>query len=498
MKTVNFKKTISFVAVITIICAAFTGFVMRINGSSLNVTADGGDKIITLTIGNPMMTVDGTATEIDPGNGTVPIIIDERTLLPVRAIVETAGGTVDWNGETRDVTLSYKTDVIRLTINSTTAYLNGAAQTLDVTPVIINERTMLPIRFIAESFGFDVQWDGAEQKVTITIHQDATTDPSKPETTAPQTSETSNGLPVLQGLEYNKEGSDAPTVYFTSDISSDALMKIYDQLEFNAEGNVAVKLSTGEAGNTHYLDPNLIKNLVQSVDGTIVECNTAYGGSRSNTAMHRQVAEDHGFTAIADVDIMDADGTMDLAVSDKAENITRDIVGKNYANYDSMLVLSHFKGHAMGGFGGAIKNISIGIGSSSGKMNIHSGGHSTTSWSGGTQDQFLEAMAEAAQAVHNDKQNDGGIVYISVMNHLSVDCDCDGNPAKPEMNDVGILASYDPVALDQACVDIVYNTPESESGALQRRIERQNGIHTLEHAAKIGLGSREYNLVSID
>ncbi len=491
MKTVNFKKAISFIAVIAVICAAFTGFVMHNSGSS-NVMATGSDKIITLTIGDPMMTVDGAAAEIDPGNGTAPVIIDGRTLLPVRAIVETAGGTVGWRSETQEVTLSYKTDVIRLTINSTTAYLNDAAQTLDVTPVIINERTMLPIRFIAESFGFDVQWNGDEQKVTITIPQTDEAATSKPETT------TSYGLPVLQGLEHNKEGSDAPTVYFTSDISSDALMKIYNQLGFNAEGSVAVKLSTGEAGNTHYLDPNLIKNLVQSVDGTIVECNTAYGGSRSNTAMHRQVAEDHGFTAIADVDIMDADGTMDLAVSDKAENITRDIVGKNYANYDSMLVLSHFKGHAMGGFGGAIKNISIGIASSSGKMNIHSGGHSTTSWSGGTQDQFLEAMAEAAQAVHNDKQNDGGIVYISVMNHLSVDCDCDGNPAKPEMNDVGILASYDPVALDQACVDIVYNTPESESGALQKRIERQRGIHTLEHAAKIGLGSREYNLVNID
>jgi len=195
---------------------------------------------------------------------------------------------------------------------------------------------------------------------------------------------------------------------------------------------------------------------------------------------------------------MDENGSIQIPVSDKAENLKYDIVGKNYENYDSMLVLSHFKGHAMGGFGGAVKNISIGIGSSKGKMYIHSGGHSETSWSGGTQDEFLESMAEAAQAVHNNKQNDGGIVYISVMNHLSVDCDCDGNPAEPEMNDVGILASYDPVALDQACVDIVYNTDKSESGALIERIESRNGIHTLEHAEKIGLGSREYNLVNID
>ena len=304
---------------------------------------------------------------------------------------------------------------------------------------------------------------------------------------------------LQQNTETNepKDGN-VPAVYMTNEISPEAIVEIYNKLEFEPTGKVAVKLSTGEAGNTHYLDPNLIKDLVQSVDGTIVECNTAYGGSRAETALHKQVAQDHGFTAIADVDIMDENGSIQIPVSDKATKLKYDIVGKNYENYDSMLVLSHFKGHAMGGFGGAIKNISIGIGSSTGKMYIHSGGHSETSWSGGTQDEFLESMAEAAQAVHNDKKNDGGIVYISVMNNLSVDCDCDGNPAAPEMNDVGILASYDPVALDQACVDIVYNTDKSESGALIERIESRNGIHTLEHAEKIGLGSREYNLVRID
>ncbi|MCC8168882.1 MAG: DUF362 domain-containing protein [Oscillospiraceae bacterium] len=210
-----------------------------------------------------------------------------------------------------------------------------------------------------------------------------------------------------------------------------------------------------------------------------------------------QTAENHGFTAIADVDIMDADGSIQIPVSDAAENLEYDIVGSHYENYDSMIVLSHFKGHAMGGFGGAIKNTSIGVASSSGKSYIHTAAQGGSMWSA-DQDSFLESMAEAAQAVYNDRQENGGIIYISIMNHLSVDCDCDANPAEPEMHDVGILASYDPVALDQACVDIVYNTDDSESGALQERIESRNGIHTLEHAEKIGLGSREYRLVDID
>ncbi|MCD8090448.1 MAG: DUF362 domain-containing protein [Clostridiales bacterium] len=287
----------------------------------------------------------------------------------------------------------------------------------------------------------------------------------------------------------------ASVVYFTSDISPDGLMAVYNQLGFEPEGNVAIKLSTGEAGNTHYLDPNLIKDLVQSVDGTIVECNTAYGGSRAETAMHRQVAEDHGFTAIADVDIMDEEGSMEIPI-EGGDNISVDYVGSHLANYDSMITLSHFKGHAMGGFGGAIKNMSIGVASSEGKMWIHSGGNSRTSWSGGTQDDFLECMEEATKCVVN--YFDDKVVYVSVMNHLSVDCDCDGNPADPEMNDVGILASTDPVALDQACVDIVYATDRSESGALVERIESRNGLHTLEQAEKIGLGSRTYNLIDID
>lgn len=477
------KKIIIFVVSIVIICIAFVSLTLIYGTEKEKGEAFAAEnKVISLRIGDPMMKVDGIETEIDPGRGTEPVIINDRTLLPVRAIIEAAGGSVDWDQAGNTVTLSYGSDVIRMVIGSTTAYINEEPQTIDTAPVIINDRTMLPIRFIAEGFGFDVGWERETQTVTITV-------PGTEQGNTPTADVNSIPSENLAGL---------PEVYMTTDISSEALMKIYNRLAFTPQGNVAVKLSTGEAGNTHYLDPNLIKNLVQSVNGTIVECNTAYGGARSSTAMHRQVAEDHGFTAIADVDIMDEDGAIELPVGEKAVNLERDIVGSHYADYDSMLVLSHFKGHAMGGFGGAIKNISIGIASSSGKMYIHSAGHSESSWSGGTQDQFLESMAEAAQAVHNDKQNDGGIVYISVMNHLSVDCDCDGNPAEPEMDDIGILASYDPVALDQACVDLVYAQKDGDGRALVERIESRNGIHTLEHAAEIGLGSREYNLISID
>lgn len=225
-----------------------------------------------------------------------------------------------------------------------------------------------------------------------------------------------------------------------------------------------------------------------------MECNTAYGGSRANTAMHRQVAEDHGFTAIADVDIMDENGSMSIPVTG-GKNLTEDLVGANLANYDSMMVLSHFKGHAMGGFGGAVKNISIGVGSAEGKLLIHSGGKSRSSWGGGSQDAFLESMAEAASAVI-DYMGEENMLYINVMNNLSVDCDCDSNPAEPDMHDIGILASLDPVALDQACVDLVYAAPDGDS--LIERMESRNGIHTLEHAELIGAGSRSYELISVD
>lgn len=287
-------------------------------------------------------------------------------------------------------------------------------------------------------------------------------------------------------------------VYFTEEITPDGMMRIYEALGRKAEGkNIAVKLSTGEAGGNYFLSPELIKNLVQEVNGTIVECNTAYGGSRANTAMHRQVAEDHGFTAIADVDIMDAEGTMTIPI-EGGKNLTEDIVGSHFANYDFFVVLSHFKGHAMGGFGGAIKNISIGIASAEGKSWIHSAGTSTTNPWGGEQDAFLESMAEAAKGVSDSLQNGENILYISVMNNLSIDCDCDANPSKPDIHDIGILASTDPVALDQACVDLIYQSSEEGKASFIERIESRNGVHTLEHAEKIGLGSRSYNLVNID
>ena len=293
------------------------------------------------------------------------------------------------------------------------------------------------------------------------------------------------------GISQGKD-SDVPIVYMTTDISSDSLMAIYKELSWTPGNKVAVKLSTGEPGS-NYLRTDLIGPLVQSMpDPTIVECNTAYGGSRANTVMHYQVAEDHGYTAIADVDIMDENGSMTLPVVD-GENLTENYVGANFANYVSFLILSHFKGHSMAGFGGAIKNISIGIASSQGKSHIHSGGAGGSMW-GGDQDAFLESMAEAGKSVV--EALDGRIVYINVMNRLSVDCDCDGSPAEPDMHDIGILASYDPVALDQACVDWVYAAEDGNS--LINRIESRNGLHTLEHAEKIGLGSREYQLVRID
>ena len=284
----------------------------------------------------------------------------------------------------------------------------------------------------------------------------------------------------------------APTVYMTTDISAEGLVAIYEALNASPSGNIAVKLSTGEPGS-NYLRTDLIGDLVQSFDSpTIVECNTAYGGQRANTAMHYQVAEDHGYTAIADVDIMDENGSMILPVTG-GSNLTENYVGANFANYDYYVVLSHFKGHSMAGYGGAIKNISIGIASSEGKAHIHSGGTGGSMW-GGDQDAFLESMAEAGKSVVD--YLDGNILYINVMNRLSVDCDCDGNPAEPDMHDIGILASFDPVAVDQACIDLVY---DAEDGApLIQRIESRNGLHTLEHAEAIGLGSRTYELVSID
>lgn len=288
--------------------------------------------------------------------------------------------------------------------------------------------------------------------------------------------------------------TDAPVVYMTSEITPEGLMAVYEALGREAQGeHVAVKISTGETGS-NYLRPELIGDFVQAVGGTIVECNTAYGGQRASTAMHYQLAVDHGYTAIADVDIMDENGSMTLSVTGGSV-LTENYVGVNLQNYDFLVVLSHFKGHAMAGFGGAIKNLSIGCASSEGKAWIHSGGTGGSMW-GGEQDAFLEAMAEAAKSVVDFFENGERALYINVMNRLSVDCDCDGNPAEPDMHDIGILASLDPVALDQACIDLVYAAPDGAS--LIQRIESRNGLHTLDHTETIGFGSREYTLVNID
>ncbi|MCM1398323.1 MAG: DUF362 domain-containing protein [Clostridium sp.] len=293
----------------------------------------------------------------------------------------------------------------------------------------------------------------------------------------------------------NDDGQSGSIVYFTSDISPEGMMAVYEALDWTPTGNVAVKLSTGEPPASNYLRPELIKNLVQSVDGTIVECNTAYGGSRAEAAMHMQVAKDHGFTEIADVDILDADGSVQLLV-EGGSYLETNYVGSHFTNYDSYIILSHFKGHAMACFGGAIKNVSIGLGSKEGKCLIHTGGQSHTNPWGGDQTAFTESMAEAGKSVSDYLGNGERIIYISVLNNISIDCDCDGNPTEPDIHDIGILASTDPVAIDQAAIDLCFSSEGSES--LQRRVELQNGLHTLEHAEEIGLGNRIYELVNID
>ena len=299
------------------------------------------------------------------------------------------------------------------------------------------------------------------------------------------------------------EAQELPKVYFTSDISPEGLVSVYEALGVEAHGNVAVKISTGEPGGKNYLKPELIGKLVQSVEGTIVECNTAYKGRRFSSEEHLKAAREHGFFAIADVDIMDTEGEIKLPVKDTT-HLKYNLVGKNIENYDFMINLAHFKGHAMGGFGGVLKNQSIGVASRNGKAYIHSVGNTESPdemW-GYTGDQigFLESMAAAAQSVH-DYFGKGNIVYINVMNNMSVDCDCDSHPADPLLKDVGILASTDPVALDQACLDIVFNiTPEegNDNGPLLERIKTRHGTHIVDYAEQIGLGSKSYELVNLD
>lgn len=283
-------------------------------------------------------------------------------------------------------------------------------------------------------------------------------------------------------------------VYFTPEITADALKRIYHALGVQLRGKVAVKISTGEPGGHNFLQPGLIRPLVQELCGTIVECNTAYEGRRFTTQEHWKAIEEHGFLDIAPCDILDAEGEMSIPITG-GKHLTENFVGANLKNYDSMLMLSHFKGHAMGGFGGALKNMSIGIASSHGKAHIHGVGVPENLWTA-DHDSFLECMAEADQSVM-DYMGRENLVYINVANRLSVDCDCDSHPQEPEMADIGIFASTDPVALDQACVDAVYNSPDPGKAALIERMESRNGIHTVETAAALGLGSREYKIVRL-
>jgi len=288
-------------------------------------------------------------------------------------------------------------------------------------------------------------------------------------------------------------------VYFTKNITPESLVKIYEKLEKQLSGNIAVKISTGEPGGHNFLNPNLIKDLVNKLNGTIVECNTAYAGRRNTTEEHYKAIKEHGFMDIAKVNIMDENGDIAIPVKNGI-HLKENYVGKNIENYDSILMLSHFKGHQMGGFGGALKNMSIGVASASGKAWIHTAGvtkdtiEMRNNWA--EQDHFLESMAEADESVVS--YMNGNIVYINVINNLSIDCDCNNNPEAPCMADIGITASIDPVACDKASLDLIYNSEDKGKERLIARIEKMHGIRTIEHAEELGIGTTNYELVNID
>ena len=288
-------------------------------------------------------------------------------------------------------------------------------------------------------------------------------------------------------------------VYFTSKISPESVVNIYEKLGIELKGKVAVKLHSGEHGNKNYLRPEFVKTIVERVNGTVVECNTAYGGARNSTEKHKKLIEEHGWTKYFDVDLMDAEGPdMELSIPN-GKVIKENFVGKNLKNYDSMLVLSHFKGHPMGGYGGALKQLSIGVASSQGKSWIHSAGKTkdqTILWDNlPEQNKFLEAMADSASSIVEYFK--GKIVFINVMCNLSVDCDCCAKAEDPCMKDIGILASLDPIAIDQACIDLIYHSKDPGRDHFVQRVERQNGIHTIEAAQELGFGTREYERIDV-
>lgn len=297
-----------------------------------------------------------------------------------------------------------------------------------------------------------------------------------------------------------EQADSVSVVYHIADITPENLIKVYEALGRKAEGNkIGVKISTGESNKSNHLDTALIKDFVHLINGNFIECNTAYNGNRITTEEHMKTAAEHGFTAIAPVDIMDAEGDTTLMV-DGGFHLPYDIVGRNFLDYDFMVVLSHFKGHQMGGFGGALKNISIGIGSTAGKTWIHTAGKTADQkelWDNlPEQDHFLESMADAAKAVTTHMGDK--VLYINVANKLSVDCDCNGDPAAPKMGDLGIYASLDPVALDRACVDAVFNSTDPGKADLIERINSRHGTHIIEAAEKLGVGSQKYRIVEIE
>ena len=282
-------------------------------------------------------------------------------------------------------------------------------------------------------------------------------------------------------------------VYFMKEISKENLVKIYDALNVKLSGKVAVKVHSGEEGNQNYLRPEFMQDIVKHVNGTIVECNTAYGGERNTTEKHQKLMENHRWSKLYNVDIMDAEGKIELPIPE-GKVIKVNYVGKDIQNYDSMLVISHFKGHPMGGFGGALKNISIGVASSYGKAYIHGAGEPEKIWTA-DHDKFLESMADADKSIVDYfKEN---ILFINIMCNMSVDCDCCAVAEDPCMQDIGILASTDPVALDQACIDLVYNSNDPGKDHFIERVESRNGVHTIEAAAELGVGNREYELETI-